>query len=218
MSRANTLQFKREFNAANYGDTVLVAPGTYPEYDIIMKNGVYLKSEEGAENTIIDPGTFECVGLTKTIIDGFTICNGLSSFYGGGGILSRGSHSVIKNNIIRNNESYIYLIGGEGGGIKVLGGSCVIEDNVIADNRVIAWWLRANSGGSGGYGGGICIRNARVVVNSNIIENNYGLYHGGAGGGIYCEGDSEVVIINNIIANNYVMYGLGGVSIVKLLQ
>lgn len=212
-------------NAANYGDTVLVAPGTYPEYDIIMKDGVYLKSEKGAENTIIDPDTlgrdhriFNCDSLTKTTIDGFTICNGETPYYGGyggGGILSRASHIVIKNNIIRNNFSYFYsytsLIGTRGGGIEVCGGFCVIEDNVIADNVVIADWLRTYSGSySAGLGGGICIRNARAVINTNIIENNWGGYHTSAGGGIYCEGDSEVVIINNIIANNYVIRGDGG--------
>jgi len=207
-------------NAANSGDTVLVALGTYPEYDIIMKDGVYLKSEEGAENTIIDPDTlghehriFKCDGLTNATIDGFTICNGDIAGYdnGGGGILSLFSNSVIKNNIIRNNLSwYGPLIGGKGGGVSVRGGSCVIENNVIADNVVVSDWIGASKGPLSGLGGGICIRNARAVISSNIIENNYGLFSDPHGGGIYCEGDSEVVIINNIIANNYVVRGDGG--------
>ena len=51
-------------DAANPGDTVLVAPGVYNESNITMGNGVYLLSEEGPETTIIDCGGREGIEIT----------------------------------------------------------------------------------------------------------------------------------------------------------
>ncbi len=72
-------------DSAVWGDTVLVAAGTYAEYDIIMKSGVQLKGEiGGSEQVTIDAqglgrGIY-CDGVDQmTSIEGLVITGGLAS-------------------------------------------------------------------------------------------------------------------------------------------
>jgi|GEM_PF-3128721 len=66
---------------ADYGDTVLVGPGTYYEHDIDMQNGVTLVSEWGPSVTVIDAQqqgrVISCTDVDNTsTIEGLTITGG----------------------------------------------------------------------------------------------------------------------------------------------
>src|SRR5579864_3151280 len=71
-------------NAANTGDTVLVAPGTYKENINFSGKAITVKSSGGAKVTIIDGGnlapvvTFSTGEGASSILSGFTVQNGTS--------------------------------------------------------------------------------------------------------------------------------------------
>jgi len=109
-------------NSAQYGDTVLVALGTYPEnITWPTQDGVFLMSESGAQSTIIDGSSsgrvinFPNYSYTlNTVITGFTIENGTAER--GAGIYLYGSPYIIGNiiqrNIAQGTSTWVY-----GGGI-----------------------------------------------------------------------------------------------------
>src|SRR5579875_383102 len=72
-------------DAANSGDTVLVAPGTYTENLIISKKEITLTSSGGPQATILDDSSrgsvieIDHTPTTATTISGFTIRNGFGS-------------------------------------------------------------------------------------------------------------------------------------------
>ena len=189
-------------DAANPGDTVLVASGVYNESNITMRNGVYLLSEEGPETTIIDCGGGEGIEITGcdslTVVDGFTIRNGGRAK--GGGICIWGSKALIQNNIIEYNTAELDPFS-LGGGIAALGHSKVtIRRNIIRYND--------SYGALGdGTGGGIAINSCdTAIIEENRIVDNVvvGDWEGGCGvgGGIYIAG-TPAIINSNIIQNNY---------------
>jgi hypothetical protein len=178
-------------NMCTVGDTVLVGPGTYNE-NIIWPyvQGIDLRSEYGPDTTIID-GTSSANVIrlpyvdTNTVIDGFTICNGNSTMWLGGGIACNSSASpCISRNIILNNYAP------SGGGIACTQGGAapIIRDNIITGNTASDW------------GGGIYCRRSTssLLISQNNIVGNHANY---GGGGIACmEGD--LTLISNIISNN----------------
>ena len=96
---------------ANYGDTILVAPGTYPE-SIIMEAGVVLLSETGPKQTIISRNEVSqlITGAQDAVIKGFTIAdNDNGPAQAGNGIYSDGDNVTICYCIIRNNRGGIYI-------------------------------------------------------------------------------------------------------------
>ncbi len=136
-------------DAASGGDTVLVGPGLYPENLVLLPRhaGVILKSSAGPQATILDGGrrgsVIHAYGTpSSTVIDGFTIRGGRNArtteFYlagepGGGVTLLESGRPVIRNSIIRDNES------ASGGGISinhVFGvriEGCLFLDNVASE-------------------------------------------------------------------------------------
>ncbi|MGB2764155.1 MAG: LamG-like jellyroll fold domain-containing protein, partial [Candidatus Aminicenantaceae bacterium] len=116
-------------NAANPGDTVIVAPGTYYE-NVYMKDGVDLLGS-GAEVTTIDAGGKNDVVnacVNNATISGFTLTNsGLSDLgHYNCGVYVHGSYSpTIRNNVIVSNQF----------GIGVwYGANPDIRNNIIKDN------------------------------------------------------------------------------------
>jgi hypothetical protein len=100
-------------NAANTGDTVLVAPGTYYENLTIDTKEIVIRSSDGAAKTILDGSK---IGVVVTItntpslattIDGFTIRNGHTPFTpSDGGIFLRNAGATIQNNTISGNYGW----------------------------------------------------------------------------------------------------------------
>jgi len=197
------------------GDTVLVADGTYTgngnrDIDFGGK-GIVLKSENGADFTIIDcQGTaaephrgfnFHSGEDSTAVVDGFTIQGGYGPFDGpggrsvGGGIKcdSSSSPSLINNTISGNMSK-------RGGGICCSNySSPTISNNTVSGNWGLYW------------GGGIsCWYSSSPTISNNTISGNLGGFYDG-GGGISCNVSSSPTISNNTISGNSAGYG-GGIS------
>ncbi len=121
---------------ATYGDTVMVAPGTY-EGPMVLRSGITLMSEEGREKTTLRyGGAFYVIKAedtdSLTVLDGFFIDGGKGTegvilasesqmtirnceIHGGWSAI-RGLYSqmLIENNIIRECQNGIYLFESEG--------------------------------------------------------------------------------------------------------
>lgn len=191
-------------NAANPGDTVLVAAGTYTENITFNGKAITVVSASGPKTTIIDGGklnsvvTFNSGETTASVIRGFTIRNGnaTTGVGEGGGIAVENSSATITGNIIVNNVAC------EGDGIGVGFGSPIIQGNIIRKNSDSA------CGGIGGAGIGIRGASSAQVLNNTITNNSTGSY----GGGIALWSGNAVLIKNNRILNNVAASNGGGIS------
>ncbi len=183
-------------DAASNGDIVVVKDGIYTgdgNRDIDFRGkAIILMSENGPENCVIDcEGTeeephrglyFHSGEDDTSILDGFTITNGLAEH--GGGIYCYESSPMIANNTIIANTGFC------GGGINCYGASPVITGNTIVGNT-------ASLGGaiSLDYGFSPTITNSTVAENSALL-----------GGGVFSEGRpdhaSRFLITNCIIWGN----------------
>ena len=117
-------------DVAQNGDTVLVAPGMYPERIDFHGKTVTLQSRQGAAATVIDGQSLGTVITMQshegsgTVVQGFTIRNGAASF--GAGMYLLGTAPLIADNVFLNNAQGG---GGFGAAIGGFGGSPVIENN-----------------------------------------------------------------------------------------
>jgi len=189
-------------NAANNGDVVLVAPGTYFENINFLGKAIAVKSSAGSKVTIIDGGhansvvTFDTGEGLKSLLHGFTIQNGNSSFYGGG-ILVNFASPTITGNVINNNAACV------GGGISLVASAALVQSSTISNNNL--------SNCIGGDGGGISVGGAAATggpqIIGNAIENNTS---SGDGAGLSLNGAVSTTLKNNIIRNNVVTFGSGG--------
>lgn len=99
-------------DAAQNGDTVVVAPGTYNENLNIQSKSITVRSDKGAAQTIVDGGKKDVVvtinagiGFNVTF-DGFTLQNGATPYSPSyGGIVVYG-FATVQNNVIRANWGY----------------------------------------------------------------------------------------------------------------
>ena len=191
---------QQAINAAQDGDMVLVAPGTYIENIDFLGKAITVTSEAGPQTTIIDGNqitsvvTFRSNEEPESVLSGFTLRNGHQcDFNDGGGITIQAASPTIENNIITNNDACHY-----GNGIGVFFGSPIIRGNVITNNA------------GGGFGGGIGVVGfGETKILDNIISNN----STGSGGGIELDAGGNVVISGNVITGNMAVIEGGGLYI-----
>ena len=225
-------------NAANNGDTVLVAQDTYYENINFRGKAITVASHYLIDpdtnhiyNTIIDgsqPAYSDSAAVvlfisgedTTSILHGFTITGGsglYSSFPNGmvgGGISLDESGAKIMHNRIINNELHDNPFS-LGGGIFSTSMATepwiVIGHNYIADNVASSIIVSA--------GGGLCISSSARVFNNTITRNSVscsGNEKSAEGGGIACESLGELDVLhfsNNDITLNtgsaHYVYGVG---------
>jgi parallel beta-helix repeat protein len=192
-------------DAAQDGDTVVVAPGTYVEHINFSGKAITVRSSGGVDKTILDGNqagtvvTFDAYEWRTSTLQGFTIQNGLADFEGGGIAVAGASPTITDNRIIANGAC-------NGGGISIYGGTALIQRNVISHNN------RSGCFGGGG-GGGIYIAGGAVEIVENKISNNE--LTDGDGGGIYMFGGGTPTIRGNTIKDNSTLYEGGGIMMVN---
>lgn len=133
-------------DAAENGDTVLVSDGIYTgagNVNISFRGKqITVKSRNGAEATIIDceetPNTrgftFESKETDASVLDGFTIRNGVHDL--GGGIYCHTASPTIQNCIITQNRGTATRFRGQSaGGIYGTDTSALITDCTVTQNR-----------------------------------------------------------------------------------
>ncbi len=191
-------------NAAAFaGDTVLVAPGTYTgldNKDLNLKGkAIVLRSEEGADSTIIDCENqgrgfyFQAGEGQSTVVEGFTIRFG--SVGGpfpngwGGGVLCIGSSPTIRGCVIASNGA------SDGGGIACYDSSPRIVDCTLQENTSI-----------GGSGGAAYILESSPRFESCSLESNFATF---GGGGLHADASSPT-LVGCQFTQNSVSSGDGG--------
>jgi hypothetical protein len=181
-------------NSASYGDTVMVAAGTYHENIIWPEvNGIKLLGED-RDNTIIDGSNvasvlrFESIDIitNATVVDGFTITNGNAlppwPASEGGGIFVYSSDPILRNlNIIGNTADDF------GGGMYIWLARPIIMNVLIADNTALS------------HGGAESSLASPQFINVTFSDN--------VDGGFYHSGSGLPVLENCVVAGNS-LYGI----------
>jgi hypothetical protein len=201
-------------DAADDGDTVLVAPGEYviTEPITFRRKAITVKSEVGRDETTIrmdtpaDPNRasviiFENNETDASVLEGFTITGGKGSLledkWGGGGIffINASSATVINCAIVQNRAE-------SGGAIACNDDSsmtmtnCNVRDNVATGTT---WFVN-------GYGGAlVCRRNSSMTINNCTFGEN----SAGVGGGVLFNYESYVTMTNCVMTGN-TAHGWGG--------
>lgn len=209
ISQADLLQVPGSFptiqaalDASADGDQVLVAPGTYVENISFPPRAVHLVSESGPEVTVIDGDqqsavvSFQAGCTLGSIVEGFTLTNGLNA-YGGGVNCALGADATIRgNHIVHNHATY------DGGGIFPRP-----ENQVTVEGNLVGW----NSAVS--QAGGLQAPSSNSIVRNNIFVGNSAVY----GGAYFSRVESSVVLTNctfyaNVGTNGSVASGDGGLQ------
>jgi hypothetical protein len=216
-------------NAANNGDIVLVAEGTYYENINFMGKAITVASHFWQDNkerhifkTIIngsqpvDPDhgsvvTFASGEDTNSVLCGFTITGGTGTLNinpgfppirRGGGIFFAASGAKIIHNIVVNNkvENEFWCFGGGlSSGPPFIPTFIILEENVFRDNEC--------NGFDAASGGGAALGSSGRIVN-NVFDNNTIISIDGSasGGGLEVQsfpgGPNEVFVKGNVFTHN----------------
>jgi hypothetical protein len=212
-------------DAANTGDTVLVAPGYYLENISFRGKEIFVSSHFLLDhdpafifNTTIDGSNWNdydsastvrifCSTTEAPVFQGFSVTGGQGTVMrdpteggnnrNGGGIVTRLGAPIIRFNYIHDNP-HDPAPDVAGGGIYMQLGNPVIENNIIVNNQART-------------GCGISVRLATAVAQNNIIAFNSGGAMFG-GGGIYSY-QGRLDGYNNTVAFNSSQQPGGGLRV-----
>jgi len=191
--------------AANDGDTVLVASGEYVITEPITFRGkaITIRSEAGPDETTIRMGApsdihrggvviFENGETVESVLQGFTITGGNGfwvssiSAYAGGGITFDASSGTVENCVIVQNR-----VEASGGGIL-----CAYASSP----RILGCTIAENSAGVSGGGVFSWHGASPTVTDCTIMKNSA---RDDAGGGLHSGTNSSVTITRCMISENY---------------
>lgn len=213
------------------GDTVLVSTGTYRgtgNKELNCHGKAILLLAEGQPCVLDCESTgrvisFESQEQATTVMDGFTLTNGLQdNFEYGAGILCTQASPTIRNCRIYNNVGY-YFTGG--GGVHLADASptfinCVITDNTSNDSGGGVACLRSSpvfldctitKNFTLEHGGGVFIANgAPVFSNCTILHNSTDRYLS-EGGGVFID-NASVAFTHCDVTHNQTHEGGGGIA------
>ena len=208
-------------DAALFGETVLVAPGTYRERLLIDGKRIGLTGVRGeARPYIIGDGRIGPIvqlmgaGCTGTTLDHLSISGGRGPTgcglmidhvdaivrgceiveNAGGGVVNLGSESAFYDCSFNQNGADI-----AGGGFRNEGGSPTLTDCMI----------RVNTAGT--FGGGIYTNAGRMTLLNSTVSGN-STKSGAWGGGIYSNA-GELLAFNSVIEKNASLESGGGVYV-----
>ena len=183
-------------NAANSGDTIIVRDGTYTENVKVNKDHLTIKSENGAEATIVqaanpDYNIFQ-VTASYVTISGFTVIGG--DGIGDGVFVYKSTDVRVANCIVKGCEYGITV--GESTSI-------LIENNVAQENKyngidffdssnIIA---KSNNCSLNNYAGFQITRTSGKIIQNNIKNNKWGI-------SLY-QASSNIILENDCISNTY---------------
>jgi len=173
-------------DAANDGDTVLVAPGTYFEKLNFNGKAITVKSSGGAAVTTLDGSnggsivTFGSSEGNSSVLQGFTLTHAFAATYGGA--------------------------------VFIAGASPTIEDNIFVDNQECGFWGAAIGGNASSpvilrnyFSGNGCTEAGIIYVDNVDYDSVVGF-----------ENSSSPVIADNVFVNNpsaaYVQFLSSGAS------
>ena len=170
-------------DAANNGDVIKVAQGTYTGVlsDVVVINkgvsvlGGYATSDWDRADPANQPSiinaerlrrgvTIEGQNMPTITLQGITIQNGHGFTAGGGGILIKNGTAIVQDCHIVSGTTTIGS--GSGGGIEINAGEVFLVDNLIHDNNATS-------------GGGVSVGDAEVIMIGNTLLDNGAFFGGG---------------------------------------
>ncbi|MBU0981799.1 peptidoglycan DD-metalloendopeptidase family protein [Patescibacteria group bacterium] len=167
-------------DAAVRGDVICVSAGTYFENLRFDGDGITVISLDGAAATVLDGGASDDVvrftNGSTSVLDGFTVRNGMSSF--GGGIYISGASPEIRHCVVTANDMY---------GMTVRDSAApVVMNTIISQNAFRGVYVQYSAEpefvnvvvASNGSSGMSVYNDSVVTLVSSIVYGNrdYGVY------------------------------------------
>jgi hypothetical protein len=129
-------------------------------------------------------------GLSTIVVEGLTVQNGFAENAKGGGIDIVDGTIVLRQLVVRNSSAD--GTGDRGGGIHVLNGDVTVDRCTIEGNTA-------------GSGGGLYIEDGRLLVKNCVLRQNAAYFGGGVAASILADLDLE----SNLFEENFGSYGGG---------